>query len=869
MKDRSSGALSEGGEKARVKMDDLHMAAANGTSLQLDIPVLLPDAPDAADACTGRLVAELTGRDGVNWVHVLSAETGQPAKLCIHYDPEVLSLGRIRELAEAAGAAVTERFGHVLWHLEGTTSARRARTLSDHLLRQPGVQEAAVAAGGAVRIEFDRVLTSESALQGALAEIGEHPAEAADHDHGAEGHDHGAGDHDHGAGGHDHDHGGIFGEKTEIIFSGLSGALLVLGVALPFVVSAPAWLPLALFIAAYGFGGYFLLREAIDNLRLRRLEIDALMLVAAVGAAVLGQWAEGALLLVLFSLGHALEHSAMDRARRAISALADLAPPIAEVRRDGVVSQVPVAELRPGDTVIVRPNSRLPADGFVTLGASSVDQAPITGESVPVDKVAVADAALAAARPQLLSDENRVFAGTINGAGALEVQVTRRATDSTLARLVAMVAEAETRKSPTQLFTDRFEAVFVPVVLGGVFLLLFAFLVIDEPFGDSFYRAMAVLVAASPCALAIATPSAVLSGVARAARGGVLVKGGGPLERLGTLGAIAFDKTGTLTVSKPELTDAIPAPGVPERDLLTFAIALEQLSDHPLAAAVVRDGMARLGEGGDIPAASGLRSITGHGLTARLDGEEVYLGKAALFDDIGGAPLPDDLRAIAAGLQDRGRTTMVLRKDGHYLGVLGLMDRARPEAAAVIDRLRQIGIVKMVMISGDNQRVVDAVAGAVGLDQAFGNLLPEDKVATIRQLRAESPVAMVGDGVNDAPAMANANVGIAMGAAGSDVALETADVALMGDVLDRLPFVIGLSRATSRIIRQNLWISLGMVAALVPATLFGLQLGAAVVFHEGSTLLVVANALRLLVWRDRSVPAAAWGEGAAAPCTVA
>jgi Cd2+/Zn2+-exporting ATPase len=811
------------------------MVPQDATFLRLDIPVLLPDAPDAADACTGRLVAELKGRDGVSRVHVLAAEGDQPAKVCIHYNPDILSLGRIKEIAEAAGARITRRFGHVRWQLEGITSARRARTVADHLLRQPGVQEAAVSAGGAVRIEFDRTLTSAPTLQRALDDIREHPEDVVDHDH-------------------DHDHGGILGEKTEIVFSAISAALLVLGVALPFVVTPPTWLPLSIFIAAYAFGGYYLLREAIDDLRQRRLEIDALMLVAAAGAAALDKWAEGALLLVLFSLGHALEHYAMDRARKAISALADLAPPTAEVRRDGGVSEVPVGELRTGDTVIVRPNSRIPADGFVSLGNSSVDQAPITGESVPVDKAAVPDVAVATARPQTLTDENRVFAGTINGNGALEMQVTRLAADSTLARLVAMVADAETQKSPTQRFTDRFERIFVPVVLGSVVLLLFAFLVIDEPFGDSFYRAMAVLVAASPCALAIATPSAVLSGVARAARGGVLVKGGGPLELLGSLGAIAFDKTGTLTLSKPELTDAIPAPGVSEHDLLTVAVALEQLSDHPLAAAVVRDGLTRLGAGAEIPAANDLRSITGHGLTARIGGEEVFLGKAALFDDIGGPPLPESLRATATRLEERGRTTVVLRKNGHYLGVLGLMDQPRPEAASVVDRLRRIGIKRMVMISGDNQRVVDSVARTVGLDEAFGGLLPEDKVARVEQLRAESPVAMVGDGVNDAPAMAHATVGIAMGAAGSDVALETADVALMGDDLGRLPFVIGLSRATSSIIRQNLWISLGMVAILVPATLSGLQLGVAVVFHEGSTLLVVANALRLLVWRDKTEP---------------
>lgn len=821
------------------------MAPAHHSSVQLDIPVLLPDAPDAADACSDRLVAELTGRDGVTWVHVIAAEGDQPAKLCIHYDPGTLSLGRIKEIAEGVGAKVTEQFGHVLWQLEGITSARRARTLTDHLLRQPGIQEASVSAGGSVRIEFDRTQTSAPALQAALDDIREHPEDGASDDHGV------ADDHHNAEG---HEHGGVLGEKTELIFSAISGVLLVLGVALPFVTTPPAWLPLSLYIAAYAFGGYYLLREAIDSLRLRRLEIDALMLVAAVGAAVLDQWAEGALLLVLFSLGHALEHYAMDRARKAISALADLAPPMAEVRRDGVVDQVPVGDLRLGDIVIVRPNTRIPADGFVTSGSSSVDQAPITGESVPVDKAAVDDAALATARPNTLTDESRVFAGTINGSGALAVQVTRRAADSTLARLVGMVAEAETQKSPTQLFTDRFERIFVPVVLGTVVLLLFAFLVIDEPFGDSFYRAMAVLVAASPCALAIATPSAVLSGVARAARGGVLVKGGGPLERLGTLGAIAFDKTGTLTVGKPQLTEALPASGVLEQELLTFAIALEKLSDHPLAAAVVRDGSERLGAGTGIPEATDLRSITGHGLTARVDGAEVFLGKTALFDAVGGPTLPENLRATAAGLKAQGRTTVVLRKDAQYLDVLGLMDQPRPEAASVIGRLRQIGIKRMVMISGDNQRVVDAVAETVGLDQAFGDLLPEDKVATIKQLRAENPVAMVGDGVNDAPAMANATVGIAMGAAGSDVALETADVALMGDDLGRLPFVIGLSRATSRVIRQNLWISLGMVAILVPATLAGLQLGAAVVFHEGSTLMVVANALRLLFWRDQTAP---------------
>ncbi|WP_261969579.1 heavy metal translocating P-type ATPase [Prosthecodimorpha staleyi] len=637
-------------------------------------------------------------------------------------------------------------------------------------------------------------------------------------------------------------------ERVELILAVLCGLFLVTGFAIEVGTGAPRWVSLGLYATAFVCGGLHPLREAIDALGLGRFEIDVLMLVAAAGAASLDKWAEGALLLFLFSLGHALEHYAMGRARRAIAALADLAPPTAEVRRDGIVTEIPVAGLVPGDMVVVRPNTRIPADGFVRLGTSSVDQAPVTGESVPVDKQPVDDATRAAERPDGIAAAHRVYAGTINGSGALEIQVLRLASDSTLARLVRMVGEAESQKSPTQRFTDRFERIFVPVVLAGVGVLLFAWTVIDEPFGASFYRAMAVLVAASPCALAISTPSAVLSGIARAARGGVLVKGGGPLERLGTLGAMAFDKTGTLTEGKPRLTDVRTEPGVAEGDLLAVAVAVEALSDHPLAAAVARDGRTRLGDGVAVPAADDLRSLTGRGLEARIGGEIVLVGKAALFSEAPGPALPDTLRASVRALEAAGRTTMIVRRGDRYLGVLGLMDTPRAEAAGVIKALRALGIVRLIMISGDNGRVADAVAREVGLDEAWGDLMPEDKVAAIKRLRAEREVAMVGDGVNDAPAMAHATVGIAMGAAGSDVALETADVALMGDELAHLPFVIGLSRSTSRIIRQNLWISLGMVAVLVPATLLGLQLGAAVIFHEGSTLLVVANALRLLAY---------------------
>lgn len=664
----------------------------------------------------------------------------------------------------------------------------------------------------------------------------------------AETHDHETGD------SHSHTEGGILGPNTELIFALASGVALVVGFGLEKLVpNLPAWLPTALYVVAYGFGGFFTVGEAVANLRQKRFEIDTLMLVAAAGAAALGAWAEGALLLFLFSIGHALEHYAMGRAKRAIEALADLAPRTAHVRRDGQVVELPVEELLVGDTVVVRPNERLPADGFVVVGTTSINQAPVTGESMPVDKQPVPDAAAARERPAQVGSASLVFAGTINGASAIEIETTRKSSDTTLAKVVRMVSEAETQKSPTQRFTDRFERIFVPVVLGLAFVLLFAWVVVDEPFRDSFYRAMAVLVAASPCALAIATPSAVLSGVARAARAGVLIKGGAPLENLGSLNAIAFDKTGTLTEGRPRITDVLPVRGTTEADLLAIAVAVERLSDHPLADAIARDGSERLGDTA-LVAATDLKSLTGKGVTAQLGGETIWIGKPEMFGADGVAGLDDETTAVVAQLREQGRTLMVVRSGTRDLGVIGLLDTPRTAAGPALAALRALGVQRMIMISGDHQKAAQAIAEQVGLTEAWGDLMPEDKVDAIKKLRADGKIAMVGDGVNDAPAMATATVGIAMGAAGSDVALETADVALMSDDLAQLPFTVGLSRQTRRIILQNLYVSLGVVAFLVPATILGLGIGPAVALHEGSTLLVVFNALRLLGYRDRTAP---------------
>jgi Cd2+/Zn2+-exporting ATPase len=719
--------------------------------LRLDLPVLLPDVPDAHDACVRRLIGSLESHEGVDRAHVVEATDGEPAKLCIHYDPDLLALPRIRQTARRVGAEITGRYGHVLWEVEGIPHQRRARTLTERLKKVGGVVEAEATATGPVRIEFDRTRTSEQKLRAALRDMGvrvvmKKPREAE---------------------GEPQVRGGIFAENTELLFAILSGILVGAGFGLSFAVELPSWLSLTLYLGAYLFGGFFTVREAFDSVRVGRLEIDFLMIVAAAGAAILGEWLEGALLLFLFSMGHALEHYAIGRARKAIEALAELAPETATVRRNGQETEIPVEELEVGDAVVVRTNERIPADGFVVKGTSAVNQAPMTGESIPVDKQPVDDAEAALKDPEHLAPEHRVFAGTINGSGALEIIVARRASETTLARVVQLVTEAETQRSPTQRFTDPFERIFVPLVLVLVGILLFAWAIIDEPFSTSFYRAMAVLVAASPCALAISTPSAVLAGVARAGRGGVLVKGGEPLEALGTLSAIAFDKTGTLTAGKPRMTDTVLNRGVSEDELLRTAVAVEKLSDHPLARAIVHYGATRNPQTEE---AHDLAGIVGRGVRAVVGGDTVYVGKAELFSEIDGSPLPDSLREAVEELEGEGRTTMIVRRGDRYLGVLGLMDTPRESAPDVIARLREIGIRRMIMISGDNQRVSDAVAHQVGLDEAIGDLLPDQKVETIQQLRREQNVAMVGDGVNDAPAMAHATVGIAMGAAGSDVA---------------------------------------------------------------------------------------------------
>ena len=644
---------------------------------------------------------------------------------------------------------------------------------------------------------------------------------------------------------------GIFGNKTELIFAIISGIFLLIGFLVDTLSQLSFLIVLVPYLISYGFGGYFTLMDAIKGISKGKFKIDFLMLVAAIGAAFLDKWAEGALLLFLFSLGHALEHLAMEKARKSIEALTKLSPKIAFRKEGNKYVEVGIEKLKVGDIIQIKPNSTISADGIVIAGKTSINQAPITGESIPVDKKPFPNAEKALEVIDDIPEENRVYAGTINGNQSIEVEVIKESQDSTLNRLINMVQEAQDKKSPTQVLTDKFERFYVPAVIILIILLNFAFLVVDESWQDSFYRSMAALVAASPCALAISTPSAVLSGIARAARGGVLVKGGKPLEDLGTLRALAFDKTGTLTEGKPRMTDIVLLNSLSQDEFLQKVIALENTSNHPLAKAIVRDGKNKLTSSNGLLEVQDSEAVQGKGIQAKIGGETIKIGNLELYGE--NTEVPSEVKSKVEALEKEGKTVMLVWYRNEFSGIVALMDTPRKMAKSTLAELKKIGIRKMIMLTGDNQQVANAVASEIGLTDAYGSLLPEEKVERINHLKADgSKIAMIGDGVNDAPAMANSTVGIAMGAAGSDVALETADVALMADKLEILPFAIGLSRKAHQIVKQNLWISLGVVGLLLPATIFGwANIGIAVVFHEGSTLLVVLNALRLLAFKDK------------------
>ena len=624
------------------------------------------------------------------------------------------------------------------------------------------------------------------------------------------------------------------------------GATLA-GWALPHLGLPASALPALLL--AYGAGGWDSLRRALGALRSGRFDVDLLMLLAAAGAAVVGHWLEGAILLFLFSLGNTLETYAFGRTRRSIGALMELRPDRAALVDNGAERMVRLEELLPGDVVRVRPGERIPVDGAVVEGASEVDESTLTGEPAPVAKAL----------------EDQVFAGTLNGGGSLDVRMTRAADDTTLARIIRLVEEARESRAPTQSWIERLESRYAALVIAaaGVAVLL-PWLALGWTFDDAFYRAMTLLVVASPCALVISIPATIVSAVSNGARHGILFKGGAHVDALTTIQVMALDKTGTLTLGRPELVairslqgSAVAGAADPwsgdangesgEHSVLELVAGAEALSEHHLGQALVRAAVDR---GLLPPDAAEFRAVAGHGVEAVVAGRRVHVGRRTWIERVAGEPAPAPLVALFEGAY-AAATPVYVAVDGQHAAALAIADKPREGTAEVLTELKAMGIRRMVMLTGDSRRTAEAIAAELGIDEVHAELLPHEKTHVLARLRAaHGPVAMVGDGVNDAPALAAADIGIAIGAAGTDVALETADVVVMGEDLRSLAYAVGLSRRTRRIVRQNLGFAVSVMAGLVTLALVGvIGLTAGVVGHEGSTIVVAFNGLRLL--RDR------------------
>ncbi|WP_088831509.1 heavy metal translocating P-type ATPase [Paenibacillus tyrfis] len=582
-----------------------------------------------------------------------------------------------------------------------------------------------------------------------------------------------------------------------------------------------------LYCFAFLIGGFVKAKEGwLTLVREKDLDVNLLMIVAAIGAASIGYWTEGAVLIFIFSLSGALETFTMEKSSRDISSLMDLKPETAIVWEEGAEKRVPVEQLRVGDLVLVKPGERLPADGIVQEGSSAVNQASITGESIPVDKAA--------------GDE--VFAGTLNGQGALFVQVTKSSESTLFSKIIRLVQEAQSEMPKSQRFIERFERIYArAIILATLLLIALPPLLFGWSWNDTLYRAMVFLVVASPCALVASIMPAMLSAISNSARKGLLFKGGAHLERASHIRAIAFDKTGTLTYGKPSVTDFLTYQAWSEEELLRIAASIESLSTHPIAKAIV-DRAEELSL--ELERPSDFQALAGWGVQAGLAGEFWKIGKPGFFEETG---IDEQILSDVRKLEQEGKTVILIQNAAGIAGMIALQDAIRPQARETVAKLKELG-VQVVMLTGDQRLTAEAIAREAGIDQVYAGLLPEDKLNIVKTLKEKyTHVAMVGDGINDAPALAAASVGIAMGAAGSDAALETADLVLMNDDLDKIKEAIVLGRRTTRIIKQNIAFAVTVIAFLIAANFFkGIPLPLGVVGHEGSTILVILNGLRLL-----------------------
>jgi Cd2+/Zn2+-exporting ATPase len=806
--------------------------------LKLEIPVLLPQNDDCVE-CVERLQEALHLRKGIEEAHV--DQSSEPAHLCLHYDPNLITLPQVERHARQEGIAVSQRYRHRQLQVEGMDCAECALKLEKGVGRLDGVLHTAVDfASATMMVEYDVDQVEQSDIAQRVRRLGyavREPEAAAIPEAGP---------------------GGLRGlwsfvkKRRRDLLTMTAGVLI----ALAFVsqaVGLSVSVTHATYAAAIVAGGFYVARGGLAAVWINReLDINFLMTVAVLGAVAIGAWAEGALVVFLFSLGETLEGYTMDRARNAIRSLMNLAPAEATLLRragestgdaQGQEERLPVSQLAVGDVILVRPGERVPMDGTVRQGISAVNQSPITGESIPVVK----------------TPGQEVFAGSINGEAALEIEVTSLAEDNTISRVIHMVERAQAQKAPSQRWVDVFARYYTPAVVGLAILiaavppLLFGQPLLEPSSGGHgwLYRALSLLIIACPCALVISTPVSIVSAISNAARQGVLFKGGAYLEAAGDLRVVAFDKTGTLTHGQPEMTDVFALDGIDDERLLALAASLESRSEHPLAQAVVRGAQRR-----DVAftPAQEVEALTGRGVRVSMEGAEAYVGNLALFSELAMA-VPDALQRHVEALETDGKTAMIVYGptggDGtrsEFLGLIAVADTVRADAREAVAALKRAGIRRTVMLTGDNERTAAAIAAQAGLDDFRANLLPDEKVDTIEGLLAEyGEVAMVGDGINDAPALARATVGIAMGGAGTDQALETADVALMADALSKLPFAMRISRQTLRIVRQNIGFSLLVKAAFMALALPGLAtLWMAVFADVGSSLIVILNGMRLL-----------------------
>ena len=756
---------------------------------------------------------------------VRTAVDREQHKVLIEYNPAVISDDRVREVAG--------RFDKCLMRLHGRACEACAMKFERKAEAIPGIRRAtATFIGGVMSVTYDDALLTPEEVVEKVTGTGANvtPLNTVEESK------------------------GWFSEgRLEMIFTGVCFVSTIAG-WLTHQHASPGAPPSGLlstifYLVAYITGGYFGVLASIQSLRQRTVDVDLLMVLAALGAAYVGAPMEGATLLFLFSFSNVLQEYAMDRTRRAINSLMKLRPEKALVRRNDETVSLPVEELIVGDIVLVRPGESIPLDSVIVEGASAINESSLTGESMPVEKKV----------------DDPVFAGTINQSGGLEVRVTKLAKDSTIEKLIRMVEEAQSEKAETQRFLDRAEQWYAAGVILFTLGLIFIPLLLhgQHEFGRIFYRAMTVMVVASPCALIISTPASILSAIGGAARRGVLFKGGAHLERTATVEVVAFDKTGTLTEGKPQVTDvlvdgkALPV-GAASRgvskvlDLLRLAASVEVKSEHPLACAIVEEARRR-----DLPlmGCTDFQSVQGKGAAGVVDGRRVAIGSPRYLEALGIKRCEVTMAEVEA-LQNEGKTCVLIGVAGEesgagaLLGAIAIADVMRESAPEVIRQLKEMGVKRVVMITGDNERVAGAIARQAGVDEFRAELLPEDKVTVIRELRKIGPVAMVGDGVNDAPALALATVGIAMGAAGTDVAMETADVVLMSDNLRNVAFAISISRRARSVVWQNLAFALSVIIVLVISALgLHLPLPYGVVGHEGSTVLVCLNGLRLLGFR--------------------